>query len=433
MSRDATGVALAALTAFAGAPWANRFGLRKPVERLAYRLTKTGFQAISTTTRTFARQHGDKVRLNVPGETTDLFDLNITDEQQMFRDSLRDFALQVLRPAAHAADEALAIPDDIRTQAADLGLAYFAVPEALGGSISERSTVTNMLIAEDLAYGDMGLALALLAPVSVANAITAWGTGEQQRTYLPAFTSEQAPIATIAINEPVPLFHPGRLSTRARRQGNDYVLNGRKTLVPLAADAALFLVAAQTDTGPAVFIVEAGAAGLLRREDRGMGLRAAKLGELLLDNVRVPAANRLGEDQFDYQRFLAMGSLGWCALAVGTAQAVLDYVIPYANEREAFGEPISHRQGVAFMIANIAIELDSMRILTQRACSRAEHGIDFLRDAQLARILCAERAMEIGTNGVQLLGGHGFTKEHPVERWYRDLRAVGVMQHGLHL
>ncbi|MFP5382964.1 MAG: acyl-CoA dehydrogenase family protein, partial [Gammaproteobacteria bacterium] len=141
----------------------------------------------------------------------------------------------------------------------------------------------------------------------------------------------------------------------------------------------------------------------------------------------------LGTDDFDYRAFLDYGTLGWCALATGTAQAALDYLVPYVNDRVAFGEPISHRQSVAFMVANIGIELESMRLLTWRAASRAEQGLDFHREAALARVLCAERGMEIGTNGVQLLGGHGFTKEHPAERWYRDLRAVGIQYNGLHL
>ena len=141
----------------------------------------------------------------------------------------------------------------------------------------------------------------------------------------------------------------------------------------------------------------------------------------------------LGDDSFNYQDFINYARLGWCALAVGTAQAVLDYVIPYCNDRIAFGEPISHRQAVAFMIANIKIELDSMQVLTQRAVALAEKGKPFAREAYLARVLCADKAMEIGTNAVQLLGGHGFTKEHPVERWYRDLRAVALMEGGLHL
>jgi alkylation response protein AidB-like acyl-CoA dehydrogenase len=119
---------------------------------------------------------------------------------------------------------------------------------------------------------------------------------------------------------------------------------------------------------------------------------------------------------------------GWAALAVGTGRAVLDYVIPYVNERTAFGEPISHRQAVAFMVANIGIELEGARLVTLRAAARADQGASFAREAGLARRLTAEYGMQIGSNGVQLLGGHGFVKEHPVERWYRDLRAAGVME-----
>ncbi len=118
---------------------------------------------------------------------------------------------------------------------------------------------------------------------------------------------------------------------------------------------------------------------------------------------------------------------------MGTAQAALDYVVPYCNERVAFGEPISHRQGVAFMVADIAVELDAMRLMVWRACSRAEQGLPFQREAYLARLLCSEKAMKIGTDAVQLLGGHGFTKEHPAERWYRDLRALAIMAGGLQL
>jgi alkylation response protein AidB-like acyl-CoA dehydrogenase len=126
-----------------------------------------------------------------------------------------------------------------------------------------------------------------------------------------------------------------------------------------------------------------------------------------------------------------LGRLGWCALAVGTGQAVLDYVIPYVNERKAFGEAISSRQAVAFTVANIAIELDGMRLAAYRAASRIDQGVPFAREVSLARRLCSERGMAIGSDGVQLLGGHGYTKEHPVERWYRDLRAAGVMEGAL--
>jgi hypothetical protein len=162
-------------------------------------------------------------------------------------------------------------------------------------------------------------------------------------------------------------------------------------------------------------------------------VRGGALGRIELDDVRVDGSALLG-DEFTpamYEEMIDLARIGWCALAVGTAQAVLDYVIEYCNDRVAFGEPISNRQAVAFTIANIAIELEGMRLLTLRAASRAEQGLSFHREAYLARVLTAEKAVEIGTNGVQLLGGHGYITDHPVERWYRDLAGVGIMEGGV--
>jgi alkylation response protein AidB-like acyl-CoA dehydrogenase len=165
-----------------------------------------------------------------------------------------------------------------------------------------------------------------------------------------------------------------------------------------------------------------------------MGARAAATARVTLDGVNLPEAALLGEANPQvYRETVALGRLGWCALAVGTGQAVLDYVTPYVNDRIAFGEPISNRQSVAFLVANIAIELDALRLVTYRAASLAETGRDFIREVALARALASEHAMQIGSDGVQLLGGHGYTKEHPVERWYRDLRAAGIMEGALAL
>ena len=434
MAKDVTGYALGALNKLSGSSLLDKLGIRKFVERMTFKLVKGGFQIATKAARQFSGGGSGKgERLNAPGLTTDLFDLNITEEQQMIRDTVRGFATQVLRDTAEAADEAGKTADETLAAALDLGLNFFAVPESMGGAAAERSPVTSLLLAEDLAYGDMGQAIAILAPISVANALTAWGSRAQQNRYLDSFASDNPPQATIALCEPKPLLDPQKLATTATLQGGVWVLNGSKSLVPLAAEAEIFLVAAQTDEGPAVFIVEGGTEGLTAGEDPGMGVRAAAMRPLQLDNVRVPADNRLGEDDFDYRQFVDLGTLAWCALACGTAQAVLDYVIPYCNEREAFREPISYRQSVAFMIADIAIELDGMRMLTWRAACRAEQGKDFKREAHLARTLVKEKAMKIGTDGVQLLGGHGFTKEYPVERWYRDLRIIGVAWGGLHL
>ncbi|SOC04370.1 alkylation response protein AidB-like acyl-CoA dehydrogenase [Alloalcanivorax xenomutans] len=435
MAKDAIGYALTALNRLASSELLDRLGMRHTAERLAYRLTKGGFQVLTTSARAFksARKVDRPERLNAPGTTTDLFDLNITEEQQMIRDSVRAFAGEVLREQAEQADHDQGTAEEVMGQARELGLNFFAVPEALGGAANESTTVTSMLVAEDLGWGDMGQAVAILAPMGVANALTRWGTATQQDKYLGSFAEEQAPLATIAVTEPRPLFDPMVLNTHATRDGDDWVITGEKSLVPLAAEAELFLVAAATEEGPAVFIVEGGTEGLTVGEDPAMGIRASAQRPLRLDEVRVPEQNRLGDEDFDYRAFVDLGTLAWCALAIGTAQAVLDYVVPYCNERTAFGEPISHRQAVAFMIADMAIELDAMRMLTYRAACRAEQGKSFRREAHLARTLVKDKAMKIGTDGVQLLGGHGFTKEYPVERWYRDLRAVGVAFGGLHL
>jgi alkylation response protein AidB-like acyl-CoA dehydrogenase len=235
----------------------------------------------------------------------------------------------------------------------------------------------------------------------------------------------------VAILEARPLFDPFELRTTARRDGDDFVLSGAKALVPRAGQAELLIVAAELQgSGPALFVVEAGS--FLARSTPAMGVRAAATGEVLLEDVRVPASALLAEgDPAVYAECVRRGRLAWCALAVGTGRAVLDYVIPYVNERKAFGEPIANRQAVAFAVSDIAVELEGMRLTTLRAASRLDRGKDGAREVALARALCSEKGMQIGSEGVQLLGGHGFVKEHPVERWYRDLRAAGLMEGAL--
>lgn len=435
MAKDSMGYALSALNRLASSDVLDRVGMRKFVERMAYSLTKSGFQAMSSSARAFksVRKLDKPERLRAPGVTRELFDLNITEEQQMIRDSVQSFAKEVLREAAIEADEAQATSESVLLAAQELGLNLFAVPESLDGAASERSAVTTALLAEDLAYGDMGQAIAILAPMSVANALTQWGSADQQARYLPAFVADSPAVASIALAEKQPLFDPMKLTTRAQKTAAGWQLTGEKALVPLAANAEIFLVAAATDDGPAVFIVEAGTKGMMIADKPSMGIRASAQQSVKFDRVEVPLANKLGGDDFDYRQFVDLGTLAWCAMAVGCAHSVMDFCIDYCNEREAFGEPISYRQAVAFMIADMGIEIDAMRLMVWQAASRAEQGKPFTRETHMARTFCKQKAMKVGTDGVQLLGGHGFTKEFPVERWYRDLRSVGVAFGGLHL
>ncbi len=429
-ANELQGLGLNMLNKFASSEWPDRLKVRKPIEKLLYTGSKTGFQLIGVAARQFSKGPKLDSAQRLPAAAKGLFDLSLSDEQQMMRDTLQRFAKDMLRPNAYDADAAAEFPADIRTAAQELGLNFYAVPEALGGMAAEQSVVSNVLAAEDLGYGDFSLGAAMLTPMGVANALTRWGTVAQQEKYLPAFAEETPPVATFAIQEATPGFNPLQLRTTARADGGSYLLNGDKTLVLLGQDAELLLVSAMDQGRPAVFIVEGGSEGLGFKEDPAMGLKAGQTVKVRFTNVR---AEKLGDAEFNYQSFLDLGALGWCALAIGSCQAVLDYTANYANERVAFGEPISHRQSVAFIIADMAIETDAMRMLVWNAASKAEAGKDFHREAYLARILCAEKAMKIGNDGVQLLGGHGFTKEHPVERWYRDLRSVALMHSGLHV
>lgn len=434
--RRVMGAGLAALRRLASFGFMDRPGTRRRVAGFLYGASRAGFSAALALNRPFQAVS----RLVAPARPArtapaDLFDLTPTEDQEMVVEAVRRFAADALRPAATAADEAQAAPPELLAQATELGIAALNVPDALGGVAAERSVVTNALVAEALAHGDMGLAVACLAGPSVAIALAEYGTADQQAKYLPSLTGDKPPAAAIAVIEPGPLFNPLKLSTRARRDGDGWILDGEKHLVPVARLAELFLVAAALEDGtPALFIVESGSAGLALAPQPTMGLRAAAFCKLALSGVRLPADARLGGnggEGFDYAQFLALARLAWSALAVGATQAILDYVIPYANEREAFGEPISHRQAVAFMIANIGIELEGMRLAAWRAAALAGRGKPFAREAALARSLCARHGMKSGSDGVQILGGHGFVKEHPVERWYRDLRAVALMEGGL--
>lgn len=436
--RSPIAAALSFVTPLVSQDFLDRYGLRQPLNRGLNYGVKTVFSVAGASTRQFKKVQGlgkAPTRLSAPaamgGKGADYFDLTPDDDQQMIIDTVEEFAAELLRPAAHDADEALDYPRELLGKAAELGITAINIPEDFDGIAAHRSAVTNVLVAEALGYGDMGLALPILAPGGVASALTHWGSADQQATYLPEFAGEKVPQACVAIVEPQPLFDPTNLKTTAVRTPSGYRLDGVKSLVVAAADAELFIVAAQLNGKPALFIVESSTPGLTVKADPSMGLRAAALGQLELNQVSVPLSARLGEEaatDSDYSQAIALSRLGWAALAVGTSHAVLDHVMPYIKEREAFGEPIANRQSVAFMCANIAIELDGLRLLTWRGASRCEQGLPFIREAALAKRIATDKGMQIGLDGVQLLGGHGYTKEHPVERWYRDLRALGVAE-----
>ncbi|NPC96360.1 acyl-CoA dehydrogenase family protein [Nocardioides sp. zg-DK7169] len=430
-SRDPLGYAVAALGRLAQSDLLDRVGLRRPTERAVFTAARGGFRAATAAGRAFQRAGSARTpgRRAPAAQAGDVFDLTPTPDEQALLDVVREYAAERVRPAAAQADAECAAPPELLLAGEELGLPLLGVPEELGGIFETRSAVAGTLVAEALAHGDLGLAVSHLAPGAVATALALWGNQEQQQTYLPAFTDRGAPAAALALTEPRVLLDVLEPATRAVRRGDRLVLDGVKSAVPRGAEAELFVVGAMLDDSPVLVLVESSAAGLSVEADPSMGVRAAGLTTLRLDGVSVPAGAVLGDaGGAAYRECVRLSRLAWCALTVGVGQAVLDHVTPYVKEREAFGEPVAHRQSVAFAVADMAIELQAMRLLTWKAASLAAAGREHSREVALARRLCTDKGMRIGLDGVQLLGGHGFVKEHPVERWYRDLRAIGVME-----
>ena len=427
MMNKAQGFGLSLITKIAGSEVLDQLKLRKFVEKSLYQGSKTGFKVLNKTQKVFKPQPLDKQRL--PNQVNkNLFDLSLTEEQQMTVDAMSQFAEEVLYALAHEADHQAQFPEQLWQHLVDLGLNDYALPEALGGVAAEQNIVSNILIAESLAKGDFSLTAGLLSTFSVINAITRWGSTQVQSMYLPVFAEDTDVTATFAFQEATPAFNPYQLKTTATEANGQFYITGEKTLVILGDTADVFLVSAEFNGQPDIFVVQCDES-ISIKANPAMGLKAAETATLHFNQT--PALG-LGDADFDYTAFVDLGNLMWCAMAIGTCEAIKAYCIKYANERTAFGEPISHRQSVAFMISDMAIEIDAMRMLVLNAASLAEAGKPFHREAYLARLLCAEKSMKMGTDGVQILGGHGFTKEHPVERWYRDLRATAILHSGLH-
>ena len=352
-------------------------------------------------------------------------------EHNLFRDAFRAFLDKEVVPHQDAWEEAGVVDRAVWRKAGEMGFLLPWADEEYGGAGLKDFRYEQIMCEELARINEPGFMIPLHSALC-GPYIAEYGSAEQKARLLPGIVRGET-ILAVAMTEPSAGSDLAGMRSTAVDKGDHWLLNGSKVFISNGLLADLVIVAAKTDEGPALFLVEASAKGVERRAEPAMGLKAGGTARLRLKSVKVPADNRLAAEHFDYRAFLDHASLAWCALALGTGQAALDYVIAYCNEREAFGEPISHRQGVAFMVADIAIELDAMRLMVWRACALAERGQPFQREAYLARLLCAEKAMKIGTDAVQLLGGHGFTKEHPAERWYRDLRAVALMAGGLHL
>jgi len=347
-----------------------------------------------------------------------------TEEQKMLIDAVRRFAENDLRAVYRECDEEGHIPEDVIRKGWEIGLIPGGIPEQYMGFADEHSAVTGVLFAEELAWGDLSIAMHLLAPGLVAFPILLCGTDEQKESYLPQFCDVGYKPATAALIEPTIQFDPNALRTTAVLDGDTYVLNGVKAYVPLAAEADVMLVYAAEGGQTQGFLVDSRAEGLkVGEREKNMGIKALSTYGLALENCRVPKSRKLGNGAgCDFAKLLAYSRVATSAMAVGVARAAYEYALEYAKERHAFGEPIASRQAIAFMLAEMAIDIDAARLMVWEAAWRLDKGKDAGKDALLAKLFADDMVMCVTDGGVQVLGGHGYIREHPVELWLRNGR-----------
>ncbi len=352
-----------------------------------------------------------------------MLDFRPDEEQKMLTDTIARFARERVRKVYRDAEEAGEIPEQLARAGWEIGLLPTALPEAYGG-FGDYSVVTGALAMEEFAWGDLAVTFNVMTPNLVAIPVLLCGTEEQKAEYLPLFTNEMPPKVTAALTEPVVQFNPYRLKTTAAREGDAYILNGRKTLVPLADEAELILVYADEDGATQAFLVPTGSDGLtIDARDKLMGVQALTTNLVNLTNVRVPAANKLGGDAgIDFSLLLNHSRVALGAAAVGVARAGFEYARDYAKQRVQFGEPIAHRQSIAFMLADMATEIDEARLLVWESAWLLDQGKDATREATIMKHHVDRVVLQVADRAVQVLGGYGYIREYPVELWLRNAR-----------
>jgi alkylation response protein AidB-like acyl-CoA dehydrogenase len=356
-----------------------------------------------------------------------VIDFEPSEEQALIRDTVHEFAKSELRPRAREADEAGKIPGDVLARAHELGLVANGLPEEFGGG-GARSAVTGALVAEELAYGDLALALAILAPGLVAYPIADFGTPEQKAGLLPALIASPSALGTLALQEPRFDSDPYRPRAAARADGDGWRLDGAKCLVPWSDGVAHVLVLASEGETLAGFLVPREAKGLRASAESYLGIRALQTAELALDGVRVPADARLGGARGDLRALVARGRVGLGALAIGVARAAYELARDYAKERQAFGAPIATKQAIAFKLADMAIEIDAARLLVWEAAWRLDAGGDATREATLAIQQVRRVALDVCDGAVQVFGGHGYIREYLPEMLLRNARGFACFE-----
>ncbi|PSP55555.1 acyl-CoA dehydrogenase [Halobacteriales archaeon QS_1_67_19] len=359
--------------------------------------------------------------------------MDLSDEQRAIRDVVREFAVEEIRPVAAETDREQTFPEDVWDGLAELEVTGMTVPGAYGGLDVGR--LTYSLVNEQVAYGSLSVATALSVHCLATSCIAEFGDEAQKERWLPDMV-EGRPVGAFALSEPDAGSNPAEMTTEARREGDEYVINGKKQWITNGQRSGVVILFAKTDRDDprsvTQFVVPKDAEGLEvgKKEDK-LGLRASDTTSLLFDDVRVPAENRLteeGEGLSAALHILTGGRIGIASQSVGLAQSALDETLEYAQDREQFDKPIAEIQTIRHKLADMKTDLQAARLLTRDAARRDDRGEGVEMAASMAKYFASEAAVDIANEAVQIHGGYGYTTDFDVERLYRDSKITTIYE-----
>ncbi|MFD2044394.1 acyl-CoA dehydrogenase [Ornithinibacillus salinisoli] len=359
----------------------------------------------------------------------------LTEEQEMLRKMVRDFATKEVEPTAAERDEEERFDREIFDKMAELGLTGIPWPEEYGGIGADY--VSYVIAVEELSRVCASTGVTLSAHLSLASwPIYKFGNEEQKKTFLNRLATGEA-LGAYALSEPGAGSDVASMRTTAKRDGDHYILNGSKVWITNGGVADIYVVFAKTDTdakhkGISAFIVEKGTEGFtFGKKEKKLGIRSSPTTELIFENCRIPKENLLGAEGEGFT--IAMTTLdggrnGIAAQALGIAQGALDAAATYAKEREQFGKPIAHNQGISFKLADMATEVEAARLLTYQAAWLESEGLPYGKASAMSKLFAGDAAMRITVEAVQVFGGYGYTKDYPVERYMRDAKITQIYE-----
>ena len=360
---------------------------------------------------------------------------SLTDDEILFRDNVRQFADEKIRPLAKEMDEKGVFDRELIGQFFHLGLMGIEIPEQFGGAGGKFFEA--ILAVEELSRADASAGVIIdVQNTLVNNALLRWATAEQKKRYLPRMAADTA--GAYALSEAGSGSDAFALQTRAELKGSDYVLNGRKLWITNAKEAGLFVLFATVDLsagykGITAFIIEKEFPGFTvgKKEDK-LGIRASSTCELILEDCRVPKENVLGEVGKGYKiaiETLNEGRIGIGAQMTGVARGAWEYAAKYAQERKQFGKAIAEYQGVQFQLAQMATEIEAARLLVYNAARMKDAGVPFVKEAAMTKLFASQVAERVTSLAIEIYGGYGFTKDYPVEKYWRDAK-IGKIYEG---